>query len=52
MAYAVHLDTECTEAGCHRRATYEVRDAWNATIRKCCQRHAEQLVAKLSADGR
>jgi hypothetical protein len=37
MAYAVALDTECTEAGCHRRATYEVRDAWNATIRKCCR---------------
>lgn len=50
MAYAVALETACTETGCKRPATHEVRNQWNETVRRCCRRHADALVRRLSAD--
>lgn len=52
MAYAVSLTVECTEPGCARPATHEVRNARNEVMRKCCRQHARALVDLLSADGR
>lgn len=50
VAYAVALAVTCTETGCSKPATHEVRNGRNETVRKCCRRHAEDLVARLSAD--
>ena len=50
MAYAVTLDQPCTENGCSRRATHEVRNWHNEKVRVCCRRHAWALVQALSAD--
>lgn len=49
MAYAVPTYVECSEGGCTLRSTYEVRNQRNEVVRRCCRRHAEALVRKLSA---
>lgn len=49
MAYAVQIIGACDEPGCTKPGTYEVRNNRNAPMRRCCQRHAEAAVARLSA---
>lgn len=50
-AYSVDLDVECSETGCTRRATVEVRNSRNEPIRKTCKRHGELLVIYLNGLG-
>lgn len=51
-AYAVALDQQCSDHACAKRATHEVRNGRNEPIRRCCQRHAAALVARLNDEER
>ncbi len=51
MAYALELDRQCSETRCSKRATHEVRNNRNSVMGYYCQKHADELVAELKADG-
>ncbi len=50
MAYANPIAAECTEEGCTRPQEYIVKNRRNEEIRRCCRRHADRLVRRLSAE--